>query len=763
MFRLALRLTVAGGREAWTRLAAIVLAVTVGVCLLLATLAGINGVNAQNARYAWLETGFTPETHRPVADADGLWWQILADTFDGKVIGRIDLAATGAHSPVPPGIAELPGPGEYYASPAMSRLLHATPAAELGDRFPGHQVGIIGDVALPAPDSLFIVIGRTPAELSRTGLADEVTAIATTVPSSCSGDECAIGVGIDENGMILVLSVVALAILFPVLILIATATRLSAARRELRFAAMRLVGATPRQVSVVAAVEAAAGALAGTVLGFPLFLALRDPIAAIPFTGAPFFPSDLSLSLADVLLVLIGIPLAAALVARVALRRVQIAPLGVTRRVTPRPPRAIRLVPLLAGIAELGYFTAAGPPKTTQHQTLAYATGFALILSGLMIAGPWLTMLAARIIAARSRRPASLLAGRRLADNPRAGFRAISGLVLALFVTSVSVGVITTLIAAAGPSGGNSAGATLQQNFGHAARDGQFVSSVPSIPAGTLARLDAIHGVAGTSVIHSNPTFQPDPSVRRSGAPLGPPQAQLPGVALCSDVARTPAIGRCAPGADVVAIGTGFGNGAGRKSTADKAIWPAVDISPAMLEQLPVSALVVQTDGSRAALESARTLLEKEFPSRFVPDTISAMSAGSGRLLQAYKQLSNVVVLVSLPIAGCSLAVAAAAGLAERKRPFSLLRLTGAPIAMLRRVLAFETVVPLLLTAVVSIGVGFLAAHLFLRAQLDQTLQPPGLQYYVIVCAGLVVALGILGSTLPLLRRVTGPDAARND
>jgi hypothetical protein len=82
---------------------------------------------------------------------------------------------------------------------------------------------------------------------------------------------------------------------------------------------------------------------------------------------------------------------------------------------------------------------------------------------------------------------------------------------------------------------------------------------------------------------------------------------------------------------------------------------------------------------------------------------------------------------------------------------------------MLRRVLAFETVVPLLLTAVVSIGVGFLAAHLFLRAQLDQTLQPPGLQYYVIVCAGLVVALGILGSTLPLLRRATGPDAARND
>jgi hypothetical protein len=30
------------------------------VALLLATLAGINAVNSQNARYAWLETGFTP-------------------------------------------------------------------------------------------------------------------------------------------------------------------------------------------------------------------------------------------------------------------------------------------------------------------------------------------------------------------------------------------------------------------------------------------------------------------------------------------------------------------------------------------------------------------------------------------------------------------------------------------------------------------------------------------------------------------------------
>jgi cell division protein FtsX len=750
MIRLALRLTVAGGREALTRLTAVVLAVAVGATLLLATLAGINAVGRQNARYAWLETSFTPDSRVRVAGVDPLWWQATSDTFDGKLLGRIDLAATGPHSPVPPGVAHLPGPGEFYASPALSRLLRTTPRAELGARFPGRQVGTIADAALPAPDSLIAVVGHLPQELAGTGLADEVTAISSTTPTDCNG--CPVGVGINENGMILVLSVVALAILFPVLILIATATRLSAARREQRFAALRLVGASPRQVSVIAAVEAAVAALAGTVLALPAFLALRGPIAAIPFTGAPFFPGDLSLTALDVLLVVLGVPLASAFVARVALRRVRISPLGVTRRVTPKAPGAARLLPLAAGVAELGYFTAVGPPATTGRQTIAYVAGFALILIGLVIAGPWLTMVGARVVAARSRRPAGLLAGRRLADNPRAGFRAVTGLVLALFVTSVTVGVITTLVAAAGPSAGNAAGSTLVRDMVRVS-DGHFADSVPSIPAGTRARLEAVEGVTGVTVIHRNPAFPP------AGAARNVP----PGLVQCAQLASTPAVGRCRPGAAVAGIDTGFGSGAGRRSTAAEQVWPAEVTPPAAVEALPVAAVVVQTNGTTAAVEAARTALELTFPGRYVPTTIAAASPDSGRLLQAYEQLANVVILVSLPIAGCSLAVAVAAGLLERRRPFSLLRLAGTPLATLRRVVAFETLVPLLLTAAASIGVGFLAAHLFLRAQLGQTLVPPGGEYYAIVGVGLLCALLILGCTLPLLARITGPEAARTD
>jgi hypothetical protein len=39
----------------------------------------------------------------------------------------------------------------------------------------------------------------------------------------------------------------------------------------------------------------------------------------------------------------------------------------------------------------------------------------------------------------------------------------------------------------------------------------------------------------------------------------------------------------------------------------------------------------------------------------------------------------------------------------------------------------------------------------------------PGLQYYLIVALGLVAALAILGSTLPMLSRITDPEAARFD
>jgi FtsX-like permease family protein len=764
VIRLGLRLALAGGREAITRLALIAVAVAIGVGLLLATLAGLNAVNTQNARYAWLETGYTgsnaPAAQAPAAQqasADPLWWRLRADYYQGKQIGRIDLAATGPHSPIPPGIAKLPAAGQYYASPALATLLRNTPAAQLGDRYPGRLVGTIGPAALPSPNSLIVIIGRSVAEVSHQDDAHLVDNISTTSPGSCTGPGCAFGVGTNHNGIVLILAVVTAALLFPVLIFIGAATRLSAARREQRFAAMRLVGATPRQISVISTVESVLATIIGVAAGFGLFYLLRPAIATIPFTGDTFFTTDLSLNVPDILFAVLGIPLGAAVAARLALRRVSISPLGVSRRVTPRPPRAWRLIPLLVGIAELGYFAyvhdiGTGTHTSTTKEAVLFLIGVLLVMAGLVIAGPWLTMLASRLVIRRANRPATLIAARRLADNPKSAFRAISGLVLAVFVGTCALAIIAAINADNTMSGGlgSAADSTLVDSVWQPFQPTQPATSVGA----TTQALRSISGITGVAVIHNAGRPQ-----RAQG--FAPPEQ----VVSCADLAAVPALGHCPPGAATVMISPDYGGGFGlqRQRSMGQTTWPAASVATSQLQQLPIDTIVVGTDGSAAALEQARTALDLAYPISFAPETSSEMQADQSRLLDDYRRLAEVVILTSLPIAGCSLAVSIAGGLIERKRPFSLLRLAGAPHAVLRRVVGLEAAAPLLVTAAASVGAALLAAHLFLRAQLHLTLQAPGLAYYVVLAVGLLASLAVIASTLPLLNRITGPETARNE
>ena len=220
-----------------------------------------------------------------------------------------------------------------------------------------------------------------------------------------------------------------------------TATRLAAARREERFAAMRLVGATGRQVNVVAAVESAVSAAFGTLLGIAAFLAVRPALARISFSGARFFERTVTPTARRLRrhahsrargrhrVFALGAPPGEGLPAR-----------GEPESDAPAPP-------CLAGAAPSGRHPRvhrASPGgsesldnvKTNPTTPLLYVGTF-LIMAGLVLGGPWLTMQAARASARVSQGAASLLASRRLADNPKAAFRSVSGLVLAVFVGSL--------------------------------------------------------------------------------------------------------------------------------------------------------------------------------------------------------------------------------------------------------------------------------------------------------------------------------------
>jgi hypothetical protein len=780
---LGLRLVISGGREAITRLVILTVAVGLGVGLLLTALAATNAVSAWNGRHAWFWTGSAWVAPGPSAGVAPLWWHTSGDSFDSQPINRFDVAATGTSSPVPPGIPRDPGPGQYYASPALAALLRSTPVDQLAARYPGHLAGVIGDAALPSPDSLVIIVGRTPAQLAHTPDSVRVTSISTTVPSwppppvkaNPSGLTYILpGLGAPAGATDVILSVVALAILTPVLIFIGTATRLSAARREERFAAMRLAGATRKQVSLLAATESTMAAILGVAVGFGIFFLLRIPVAGIPFIGQPFFPAELSLSLPDVLIVAIGVPVAAAVAARLALRRVHISPLGVARRARPKPLGAWRVVPLLAGLAELAFWSIHGHPASIPGQIQAFVSSFALIIVGLFIAGPWLTMVAARVMARWTSRPATLLATSRLADDPRAAFRAVSGLVLALFITTVAVVAITTQDAKNFTRWASAAEANVltdQVSTSKAVGGGPESSASttapgPASPAAPLAaRLSGIHGVLGVVVVRVVPGLTIPAAFHNLGAnqsAIGPVPA---GVVSCAQLATVPALGRCPAGAATAAFPADGFNGPLFGTDATTIIWPAAHVPAARLGTLGMDAINVATNGTTQAVEQARTLLENApaYPNVSVPSTINDLIRRDNSKNTAYQQLANVVILVSLPIAGCTLAAGIAAGLADRKRPFSLLRLTGARLSMLRHVVALEGAVPLLAVAAVAIGTGFAAAAMFASEAQQHSMVAPSAAYYLLIAAGIVAALGIIAATFPLLARITGPEVARNE
>jgi hypothetical protein len=539
--------------------------------------------------------------------------------------------------------------------------------------------------------------------------------------------------------------------LLPVLILIATASRLSAARREERFAAMRLVGATPHQISVVSAVEAVVAALAGVIVGFALFFVFQSLLYRVPFTGAPFAQGDLSLHFMNVLLVVIGVPVAAVGSARLALRRVQVSPLGVNRRAANRPPRIVRLIPLVAGITVLAYFDAAGKPGAVGEQLLELLAGFVLLVVGLVLAGPWFTTAGSRLMTKRASRPATLIAGRRLLDNPKAAFRFISGLVIALFVASALIGALSSITATVSTSGGGSAGQdTLADPFcAFSTSNCPTSAQIPSVPARVLAELHTTPGVRGVTVVHQIPS--------RAGV------GNSFGLVACDQLAQTPAIGRCAPGETAASIGYFLSNLLGHNSHASSTVWPSAQLSVAKTVRLPVDAIVVATDGSSNSLERVRTVLERAFPSQGTPVAVDALDPSTARLLTMIQDMTDVIIVASLIIAACSLAVNIAAGMGERKRPFSLLRLTGVPMGVLRRVVALESAMPLLVVAAVSIAVGLVSAALYLRSQVGISFSLPGITYWATVVGGLAASLAIIASTFPLLNRMTGPEVARND
>jgi hypothetical protein len=771
MLRLGLRLTLRSGREALVRLVITAAAVAVGVALLLGVLAEFHAFEANADQACWSCTTGAP-VPSPLP-SHGELWNDSVDFYQGQTIARLDVAPLGAGAPVPPGITRLPAPGEYYASPALATLLKTVPADELGDRFPGHLIGTIGDAALNGANDLVIYIGYAPAALSaaaapppaKHGLATPAPVPGTTWVTSIATAPAqevftpffryAFGVGV-------------LAVLFPMLVLISTATRLAADRREERFAALRLVGGTPADIRVIASVESVVSAFCGAAAGIVIFLLVRPLLAGAALIGTQYFESQLTPTVWGYLAMLVGVPVAAAVAALISLRRVQISPLGVSRRARRKPPTLWRLTILVIGIGLYAY----GLSKTTHKSIGAPAyPGLLITMVGLVVAGPWLTSVASRLFGRLIPGSSALLSTRRLADHPNTAFRSVTGLVLAVFLGTM-VGTLVPAVNAteATPTAGALSNVLLDSGLGLSPHAGaKLVSGLSAIKGADVYPIYASFATAPASGAAAGPGKGPGGQGKGPGG--GGAFQTGASVMTCSALRGLAVLGHCAPGLKAVEV-------TDNSLYGDNPMYNTAPIasasSPAYTGDLATLSLItvlVRVD-SPATLERVRTYLTintapteaggqgtAPTPPRTFGETLQI------RLDRAatFEKIVYAAVALTLIVAGCSLAVAVGGGLVDRKRPFTLLRVSGTPVGVLSRVVLMEAAVPLVAATIVAAGIAYgTSVWAFVRLAPKGTAIPQlGRDYYTLMGIGLVVAFGVIAVTLPLLRRMTVPGNVR--
>jgi len=737
-----LKLAVVGSRSAFGRLAGIAGGVAVGVCLLLLLWGGANGLSARDDRGAWLRETGSPSVSSPVA-SDGpatsgpatpvpltpdtvLMEANPVEVFRDQLINRRDVAALGSTTVKIPGIGTPPASGNYYASPALQRLIEATPRDELGDRF-GTFAGTIDGAALPGPDSLIVVTGATEAELRQNGRAFLVSEFTT---NPYGGSAAAYNT---------VLSIGAVAVFFPVLLLISIVTGLGAAQRRERFATLRLIGASPQVVSRIAAVETAVPSLIGAVLGVVLAIVLRPAAAQIPVNGTRMFAADLTTGWAASAAVVAVVVAASAIVAAHRTARAGIGPLGVTRAVHEKTPTMWRAVPLLAGLAAM--ITAVLMIQVFEVR-LAWLDspllilGFLLILVGIVVIGPWLTRLVSRIGLRQARSAAAVIAASRIEKTPVATFRSVSGLVIAVFVVSVFAGGSSIIESTEAPL---ARPGLLQPTSLHATLS---PGHTPAQAAEAARQASQLPGIRNATVGYGPGAL--------SGPDAGPEiylrAADAAGLGF-EDI----------PATEVVTVDTSF---LYSWTMQPLALTPAPATN---LDSLVPVVIVLGTDGTQAAMDRARTELDRSGITA-VPATspLDLKLQSTGRLIQGLAGLAYLGMFVAIAIAGLSLAVATASAVLDRKRVLGLMRLMGMPVSVLRRIITREATVPLLTVLLLSVGLGFLVAWLMVTFIDDSyRVSWPAPDYFMALGLSLFLALGAVTATFGLIRGHTAITATR--
>jgi hypothetical protein len=411
---LGARLSVAGGRSGWARLAMISVGVGLGVAMLLLAATVPSLVVAREARV----DGRTAVADEPLPrGADTVLIADANTTYRDQAIKGWLVQPEGPRAALPPGLTRQLAPGEMAASPSLARLLDADEGALLRGRWGERVVGTIGADGLAGPGEYAFYLGTDRLTGGETG----------TRVRSFGGSGA-------EEGLVaplLLLALVGLVVLLlPVAIFVATAVRFGGEARDRQLAALRLVGADTAMTRRIAAGETLVGAVLGLVTGALMYVAMGALAGRFVPAGMTYYLADFRPVPVLAALVVLLVPVGAVLVTLSALRRVVVEPLGVVRRGGNRRRRLWwRLILPATGLALL-YPLRAGLDNQAEGIELQVLAGVAALLVGVSLLLPWLVEATVRRLGGGS--VAWQLAVRRLQLDSGTAVRAVSGIAVSV-------------------------------------------------------------------------------------------------------------------------------------------------------------------------------------------------------------------------------------------------------------------------------------------------------------------------------------------
>ncbi|EEH63266.1 hypothetical protein HMPREF0044_1505 [Gleimia coleocanis DSM 15436] len=256
-----------------------------------------------------------------------------------------------------------------------------------------------------------------------------------------------------KNGPHLGLAVfAAILLIIPALSMGAAAARLGLSRKAKTLATLRLVGISPAEARTAAVADTLLQALQGILTGSALYVVTLPVWTLLSFQDVQVTSSEMWMGVVQLTAAGLGMLILTALSALLAMQKVAITPLGVVKQ--NQTTRINKWSVTLTLVFFASWFLVA--PFIMQGSVAAGLTVLLVFLSGnialMNVIGVAAVTLLGRLIARVSRSASGMLAGRRLAADPKAVWRSFGALGLVAFLVGVLLPGMYSLFVLSDPS-----------------------------------------------------------------------------------------------------------------------------------------------------------------------------------------------------------------------------------------------------------------------------------------------------------------------